>query len=70
MIYATIFHDEKEQLCCIDGVGARVFLLKDFFDHALSPGEAPSSMIDFIRSYEAEWTDIALLGSVPSMLFP
>ena len=31
MIYATIFYENQEQLCCIDGVGGRVFLLKEFF---------------------------------------
>ena len=57
MIYATIFHDDKEQLCCIDGVGARVFLLKHFFEQELAGKEAPSSMIDFIRCYDEKWTD-------------
>jgi 2-keto-4-pentenoate hydratase/2-oxohepta-3-ene-1,7-dioic acid hydratase in catechol pathway len=72
MIYATIFHEEQEQLCCIDGVGARVFLLKDFFDHEVDPKEVPSSMIDFIRSYHAEWTDkIALFfGQRPECAIP
>lgn len=76
MIYATIDYEGRQQLCCIDGVGGRAFLLKEFFaakgmgeDSRLCPDD---SMLEFIRSYEAGWTDaIALFfGGHPELAIP
>ena len=57
MIYANILYENQEQLCCIDGVGGRVFLLNDFFNREGVEENTPASMLDFIRTYRPEWTD-------------
>ncbi len=57
MIYASILYGSREQLCCIDGVGGRVFLLNEFFNRECGMENAPTSMLDFIRIYRPEWTD-------------
>lgn len=69
MIYATILYENIEQLCCIDGVGGRVFLLREFFDRECDSEGVPGSMLDFICNYRPEWTDqIALFfGTNPEM---
>ncbi len=55
MIYATIEYLGAQKICCVDRVGNRVFLLDDFFKDSGLP--CPKDMIDFIASYEDEYTD-------------
>lgn len=65
MIYATIEYKGEEHICCVDKVGNRVFLLKEFFNRDASELSITSNMIDasprtmnqFISSYNQQWTD-------------
>ncbi|GAB1476398.1 fumarylacetoacetate hydrolase family protein [Bacillota bacterium] len=72
MIYATILYDGREQICCIDGVGCRVFLLEEFLADELGSDKIPAAMVEFIASYKPEWTDkIALFyGRRPEGAIP
>ncbi|MDD2216786.1 MAG: fumarylacetoacetate hydrolase family protein [Eubacteriales bacterium] len=72
MIYASIQYKNREQLCCIDVVGERVFLLADFFKEEPVDKTATVSMISFINIYKDEWTDnIAyFFGSQPELAIP
>ncbi len=56
MIYATVYYKDREQLCCVDGVGGRAFLLEEFFRY-VDGAECTASMLQFINSYQPEWTD-------------
>jgi 2-keto-4-pentenoate hydratase/2-oxohepta-3-ene-1,7-dioic acid hydratase in catechol pathway len=57
MIYATIYYKGKEQICCIDKVGARVFLIENFLKEELKIEKTSISMLEFIKMYEPIWTD-------------
>ncbi|MGI6727152.1 MAG: fumarylacetoacetate hydrolase family protein [Anaerovoracaceae bacterium] len=57
MIYATVEYENEKQLCCIDIVGERVFLLSEFFKTEIGEKKAPKTMLDFLNEYEPEWTD-------------
>ena len=57
MIYATVLYKEKEQLCCIDAVGNRCFLLEEFFQKEGGIKNTPDTMQDLITMYRLEWTD-------------
>lgn len=84
MIYAEILFKGKEQLCCVDAAGRRVFLLADFFREYKSDGNSTSKsncndnnndkadMLSFIKDYQEEWTDeIALFfGGHPELSLP
>lgn len=72
MIYATIEYDGGQRLCCIDGVGGRVFLLEDFLNKECGMNDAPSTMIRFIQNYQQEWTDkVAMFfGQSPESAIP
>lgn len=72
MIYATIFFDGREQICCIDGVGSRVFLLEGFLLGEFDRDKMPANMLQFINSYKPDWTDkIALFyGRQPEYAIP
>lgn len=65
MIFAVIENNEKEQLCCVDRIGARAFLLRDFFESDLKElcigsnqiDQIPETIDDLIEHYNVEWTD-------------
>lgn len=57
MIYATVSYNEKVQLCCVDGVGKRVFLLEDFLKAESEWEDSSLTMIQFINMYKLPWTD-------------
>ena len=57
MIFATIEYKGKVELCSIDAVGSRVFLLSDFYGQELHQEDVPDDMSRFIAEYEDEWTD-------------
>ncbi|HZK02389.1 MAG TPA: fumarylacetoacetate hydrolase family protein [Anaerovoracaceae bacterium] len=72
MIYATINYDNKEQLCCVDNAGSRIFLLEHFLKQEFREEDLPKSMLQFISCYLPEWTDkIALFfGLRPEYAIP
>ncbi|HPO05267.1 MAG TPA: fumarylacetoacetate hydrolase family protein [Bacillota bacterium] len=72
MIYGTIYYEGKQRLCCIDGVGKRVFLLYDFLIQECGEESIPVTMIQFISVYRPEWTDrVALFyGARPELAIP
>lgn len=65
MIYSIIAHDEEEQLCCVDKIGRRAFLLREFFNKDLTElcidsnqiDEIPGSMDQFITMFDILWAD-------------
>lgn len=77
MIYALIEHGGKEQLCCVDKTGKRAFLTEEFFKKDLKElcidsnkvDKIPETMDEFIRRYDALWTDDMALfyGSNPAL---
>lgn len=79
MIYATIEWKGEKQLACIDRVGNRAFLLRDFFQAQREKismvginGGGFISMNAFVEAYDLEWTDdIALFfGNHPELSMP
>lgn len=72
MIYASIEYMGRVQLCSIDAVGARAFLLTEFYEQELARGEAPDDMIRFIAEHDDEWNDqIAyFFGNRPELAIP
>ena len=77
MIFAIIESNEKEQLCCVDKVGERAFLIEEFFGRDLSEHyidsnkieRIPSTVEELIGCYNAIWTDDMALffGSNPEL---
>ena len=77
MIFAIIDIDGKEELCCVDKVGARAFPIKKFFQRDLKELRIESNRIDcipqsmdqWIENYNLLWTDdLALFfGSNPDL---
>jgi 2-keto-4-pentenoate hydratase/2-oxohepta-3-ene-1,7-dioic acid hydratase in catechol pathway len=65
MMYATICYNGKEEICSVDPVGNRVFLLSEFF-------KSRKTMNEFIEEYKDEWTDqIAyFFGTNPDLSIP
>ena len=68
---------KKEQLCCVDKIGERAFLIEEFFGRDLSEHSIDSNKIDkipmeideLIGSYNVIWTDDMALffGSRPEL---
>ena len=70
MIFAIIENEGKEQICCVDKVGSRAFLISDFFNKDLTDlcidsnriDKTPESMDEFIDQFDILWMDdMALL---------
>ena len=77
MIFAVIAHDGTEQLCCVDKIGRRAFLTKEFFASDLRelridsnrPARIPETMEELVPGYDIRWTDDMALffGSNPDL---
>ncbi|WP_227018076.1 fumarylacetoacetate hydrolase family protein [Sinanaerobacter chloroacetimidivorans] len=77
MIFATIEYEGGQQICCVDQVGKRAFLIEPFFRQDLSElaidsnqvKKIPLTMNEFIEGYCDGWIDdLALFfGSHPEM---
>ena len=77
MIFATVDYKNEEHICCVDQVGNRAFLLKEFFNRDLSAlciesnriNDAPDSMERLIEAFDEGWIDDMALffGSNPEM---
>jgi 2-keto-4-pentenoate hydratase/2-oxohepta-3-ene-1,7-dioic acid hydratase (catechol pathway) len=77
MIFATIKYENEQQISCIDKVGNRVFLMKDFFNRDLSDlcvvsnkvKEIPQTMNQLIAGFDEQWIDDMALffGSNPDL---
>jgi hypothetical protein len=77
MLFAFMEYNGREQLCCIDKIGIRAFPAEEFFKRDLKGlcidsnqiGRMPETMDEFIRQYNALWTDDMALffGSNPDL---
>lgn len=77
MIFATVEQNGKEQLCCVDKIGHRAFLIEEFFGRDLSSlaidsnhaDTVPQTINELISAYDAVWTDDMALffGSNPEL---
>lgn len=77
MIYAIIWYNGKEQLCCVDKAGKRAFPVEEFFTGDLRElcidsnklKKIPETMDAFIDRYQALWADDMALffGSNPEL---